>query len=82
MVNKVNHTSEYFFLKALNCEKKSDWQSAIFFYKSALELRPDYSEAHHNLAIALRNDGQKADALASALFADKLAPTNPVIKFS
>jgi tetratricopeptide (TPR) repeat protein len=82
MANNVNHSSEQFFLKALNSEKKNDWQSAIFFYKSALKLRPNYSEAHHNLAIALRNVGQKADALTSALLAAKLAPTNPVIKFS
>ena len=39
-------------------EKEGDWKSAIRFYKSALILKPNHLESHHNLAISLRQDNQ------------------------
>jgi tetratricopeptide (TPR) repeat protein len=82
MRKKISQDAEQLFLKAQTCEKKSDWQSAITFYRSALKLRPNYLEAHHNLAIALRSDKQMESSLISALFATNIAPDHPIVQFS
>ena len=82
MTKKIIQASERLVSKARQCEKQSDWQSAITFYRSALKLRPNYVEVHHNLAIALRHDGQGERALTSARAAAKIAPEHPTVHFS
>ncbi len=82
MAKKITLAPEQLFLKAQISEKKRDWKSAINFYKSAVKLRPNYVEAHHNLAIVLRHEGQKEGALISAQTAANLTPEHPTIQFS
>ncbi len=82
MTEKTSQAAEQLFTRAQLCEKKSDWQSAITFYRSALKLRPNYLEAHHNLAIALRSDKQVESSLISALLASNIAPNHPIVQFS
>jgi tetratricopeptide (TPR) repeat protein len=82
MRKRTSQDAEQLFSRAQLCEKRSDWQSAITFYRSALKLRPNYLEAHHHLAIALRSDKQLESSLISALFATKLAPDHPTVQFS
>ena len=36
--------------------------SAIFFYKAAIELQPDFVKAHHNMGVSYLDQGRKEDA--------------------
>ena len=36
--------------------------SAIFFYKAATELQPDFVKAHHNIGLTYLDQGQKGEA--------------------
>ena len=57
-------TAETWFLKAvalIGTEKENSAEEATH-YREALRLRPDYPEAHHNLAILLRAQGDQTGA--------------------
>ncbi len=82
MAENRNQAPEIIFAKAQRCEKQGNWPEAINLYKALLKFKPNYPEAHHNLAIALRHDGQEINALKYAQMAANLAPENPVILFS
>jgi tetratricopeptide (TPR) repeat protein len=79
---KMTQAPEQLFTEAQQCEKQNDWSRAIDLYRAAIQIRPDFLEAHHNLAVALRNDGQAEIALKSAQFAAALAPDHPTVQFS
>ena len=36
--------------------------SALFFYKAAIELQPDFVKAHHNMGVVYLDQGNKGDA--------------------
>jgi len=42
--------------------RQGRWQEAVQHYEYALQLRPDYPEAHLNMAAALQRRGRHADA--------------------
>jgi Flp pilus assembly protein TadD len=42
--------------------QKGKTDEAIRQYERALALRPDYSEAHHNLGVALQKEGRTEEA--------------------
>ena len=42
---------------ALPCKDQGKLDEAVACYRRALELKPDYAEAHNNLGIALRTRG-------------------------
>ena len=79
---KMTQAPEQLFTEAQQCEKQNDWSRAIELYRAALQIRPDFLEAHHNLAVALRHDGQAENALKSAQFAAALTPDHPTVQFS
>ena len=43
-------------------------------YQEALRLKPDYAEAHNNLGIALKDQGQLTEAMAQYQEAIRLKP--------
>ena len=47
---------------------------AVACYRRALELKPDYAEAHNNLGIALKEQGNLEEAAACYLRALRLDP--------
>jgi len=49
-------------------------EQAIPLYRKALEIRPDYPQAHTNLGMALLNQGQKSEAMEHFQEAVKLDP--------
>tara|TARA_B100000315_G_scaffold212156_2_gene209387 strand:+ start:8149 stop:9693 length:1545 start_codon:yes stop_codon:yes gene_type:complete len=77
----VNST-ETLFKDAQACEKQGDWSGAVALYQAALAESPDFVEAQHNLALALRQLGQSDEALKWAQSAAALRPDHPTIQFS
>ena len=53
---------------------------AIAHYTTAVQLRPNYPEAHMNLGVALYLADRKAEALAPLETAVRLAPNNTVVR--
>ena len=82
MKEKMIETSNLWFKRAQSCEKLNDFIGAIEAYRSAIVLKPDFFEAHHNLAIVLRNIGKNNEALEAAKRATKLCPDHPQIQYS
>ena len=52
---------------------KQNVESAILHYREALKLRPDDPNAHHNLAVALQQQGKDEEAAREL---EKAAATN------
>ena len=50
---------------------------AITSYKTALQLKPDYLDAHNNLGLALQEHGDLDSAIASFKIALQLKPNHP-----
>jgi tetratricopeptide (TPR) repeat protein len=82
MIKKMKKSAELIFNEAQLCEKKNAWHTAVELYTYATKLRPDFLEAHHNLALALRHTGQTKSALKSAQSAAALGPNHPTVQFS
>lgn len=61
---RVELTAEDWFLRAAAMiGTRREWsEEEADCYRRAIELRPDYAEAHNNLAIVLRARGDEADA--------------------
>ncbi len=73
---------EHLFNDAQDREKQGDWPGAVELYRTALAIRPEFLEAHHNLAVALRHLCESDEALKSAEAAALLSPDHPTVQFS
>jgi len=76
------NSAETLFNDAQACERQADWSGAVALYQAALEHNPEFVEAQHNLALALRQLGQTDDALRWAEQAALGRPDHPTIQFS
>ena len=59
---------------ALPCKARDRLAEAIACYRRALELKPDYAEAHNNLGTTLQAQGKLAEAIACYRRALELKP--------
>jgi Flp pilus assembly protein TadD len=46
-------------------KKAEEWESALQYFETALEIEPDLGEAHSNLGITLKELGRLDEAEAS-----------------
>ena len=69
-------TAEDWFLRALALIRtdREDTDEEAECYRQALRLRPDYEEAHNNLAVLLRSRGEQAEAARHYQEALRLRP--------
>ena len=56
------------------CEARGESAEALACYQRALQLNPDFAEAHNNLGTALQDQGKIAEALACYRRALQLKP--------
>ena len=70
------------FEQAHSCQKNENWADAIIFYTNIIKLTPSMMEAHHNLAICLRKNGDLQGALKCARTAQKLNTNSSLTNFS
>jgi Flp pilus assembly protein TadD len=56
------------------------WDEAIFRWKKAIEIEPDSSSAHNNLAVAYEKKGRWEEAKKEYEIATKLNPKNEYIQ--
>ena len=57
-----------------------DWGAAAHEYQRALELNPNYSEAHHSYAELLMASGKSNEAVAEIRRAEELDPLLPALR--
>jgi tetratricopeptide (TPR) repeat protein len=57
-----------------------DWGGAAQEYQRALELNPNYSEAHHSYAELLMASGKNNEAVAEIRRAEELDPLLPALR--
>jgi tetratricopeptide (TPR) repeat protein len=60
--------------RALEFANRGDRESAIRLFREAIQLRPSFAVAHHNLGVALADSGKSHDAIASFREAIRLNP--------
>ena len=60
--------------------KKGHLDEAISHYQKALEIKPDYADAHGNLGNAFLQEGQVNDAIAHYQMALEIKPLNIVFE--
>jgi len=72
-------SAEDAFLRALASagSSRSEHEEEAHWYREALKLRPDYAEAHNNLAVVLRHLGQEQEAAAHYRDALQARPMYP-----
>ena len=58
----------------MRCKDQGKLDEAVACYRRALELKPDYAEAHNNLGIALKDQGKLDEAVACYRRALELKP--------
>lgn len=76
-------TAEEFFRKALDCEMQSDLlPQAIDSYRQALELAPEWIDAHINLGVALYQMGRVEEARAEFAAAVQLDPLSGISRYN
>ncbi len=63
----------------ISVAQKGLWREAIFRWKKAVEIDPNYAAAWNNLAIAFEHEGQFESARDAYERALKLDPTNNFI---
>ena len=63
--------------EGLELWKRKNFKDAILHYRCALLMRPDFAEAHLNIALAYRDDGQLGLALQHARKGATLMPGDP-----
>ena len=56
------------------CKEQGKLDEAVACYRRALELRPDYAEAHNNLGVAFKDQGKLDEAVACWRRALELEP--------
>lgn len=78
----MKKSAQSYYESALAFEQQQDWSSAARDYGRAVEANPDFLEAHHNRAAALRRLGRADEALAAAMEAVRLAPDHPTVLLS
>jgi TolB-like protein len=59
-----------------------DWAESEREFRRALELNPNYAQAHHWYAIYLANLGRHEEALREAQWAQELDPLSPLISLT
>ena len=59
------------------CQEK--WADAVEPLRKAVALKPDYTQAHFNLGIALSKSGNRTEAIESFRAALRCTPGAPVI---
>ena len=59
---------------ALPCKDQGKLDEAIACYRRAVELKPDYAEAHNNLGVPLKDQGKLDEAVACYRRAVELKP--------
>jgi Flp pilus assembly protein TadD len=55
-------------------------EEAMASYRRALDIDPDFAEAHNVIGVALARSGRREEALAHLEQAVRLAPDNPEYK--
>ena len=59
---------------AVRCRTRGSWTKRSPAYRRALELKPDYAEAHTNLGAAFMDQGKLEEAVACCRRALELKP--------
>jgi tetratricopeptide (TPR) repeat protein len=76
-------TAEEFFRKALDCEMHSELlPQAVESYRQALELAPEWVDAHINLGVALYQMGRVEEARAQFAAAVQLDPLSGISRYN
>jgi len=76
-------TAEEFFRKALDCEMQSELlPQAVDSYRQALELAPEWIDAHINLGVALYQMGRVEEARAEFSAAVELDPLSGISRYN
>src|SRR5262245_14182170 len=65
------------YLLGLSLGQRGQIAEAIIAFREALELKPDWAEAHLNLGLALQQHGQLDEAIAEMRVAVQLKPEFP-----
>jgi Flp pilus assembly protein TadD len=73
-------TAEDFLNTSLRLYQAGDFQGSIGAARKALEIRPDYAEAHNNVAAGLASLGRWDEAIAAAREALRLRPDFPLAR--
>jgi Flp pilus assembly protein TadD len=60
--------------------QKELWQEALYRWKRAVEIDPNYAAAHNNLAIAYEHEGKFEEARKTYERALELEPNNALIR--
>ena len=66
-------------LKGIDWYHKREWEKALGFFLAALEIDPDFVEAHFNAALTLHQMGRHEEATRYFQRAGELAPQNHTI---
>jgi protein O-GlcNAc transferase len=75
-ITKARPDSEFAFVLAAACVAKLDrYVEALDFYERALQLAPDYGDAHAHLSLTLRALGRNQEALYSLNGAFRIKPS-------
>jgi tetratricopeptide (TPR) repeat protein len=76
-------TPEELFESALDCEAEPEYlPEAVRNYRRALEMAPDWIEAHINLGVALYQMGKAEEARAEFLSAVQVDPLNGIAQYN
>jgi len=62
--------------------RAKDWRNAERMYRKALEIKPDYAEAHHSLALALAAQGKADEAIAHFQNALRIKPNDELSHYN
>src|SRR5215475_12372639 len=67
-------TAENYRQRALELSRNKSWDEAIVNYRKALEIEPNDSDTHYNLALALKYKAEPQQAIEEFEAALKLKP--------
>ena len=66
-------------LKGIDWYHQRNWEKALGFFQAALEINPDFVEAHFNMALTLHQMGRHEEATKHFQRAGELDPQNQTI---